>query len=157
MWYSKRDGRIWRTTSADGYEWSGLEATDVAVPGYDVWHQDMILTDGVYELFFCARPQNSTDNLVGLSAYYARSYDGLHFTEPVRILDPDDSVSGYDNCSIYRLSGVRANGLLMVYYSSMSRNYVWKINLAAGPDVSGLTGMDREGWDELFAPSGAAE
>ncbi len=150
MWYSMRDGKIWRTTSPDGYTWSELEATDLEVWGYNIWHQDIIYENGIYEIVFCARPQNSTNNLVGLDAYYARSYDGLNWTDPVQILSPDDSVSGYDNCSIYRLSLVKANGIYKLYYSSMSDWYVWKINLAAGKDISSLVGMGREGFEEVF-------
>lgn len=150
MWYSMRDGKIWRTVSEDGYSWSELEATDLEVWGYNIWHQDVIFENGIYETVFCARPQNSSNNLMDLDAYYAMSYDGLHWTDPVQILSPDDSVSGYDNCSIYRLSIVKTDGLYRIYYSSMSDWYVWKINLAAGPDISSLVGMGREGFDELF-------
>ena len=150
MWYSKRDGKIWRTTSADGYEWSELEATDLEVWGYNIWHQDIIYDNGVYEIVFCARPQNSSNNLVGLDAYYAMSYDGINWTDPVQIVSPDDSVSGYDNCSVYRLSLVKANGKYMLYYSSMSDWYVWKINLAVGKDISSLVGMGRDGFEALF-------
>ena len=150
MWYSKRDGKIWRTTSSDGFTWSELEETDLEVWGYNIWHQDIIFENGVYEIVFCARPQNSTNNLVGLDAYYAMSYDGINWTDPVKILSPDDSVSGYDNCSIYRLSLVKADGVYMIYYSSMSDWYVWKINLAAGKDISSLVGMGRDGFDAVF-------
>ena len=150
MWYSMRDGKIWRTQSADGYNWGELEATDLEVWGYNIWHQDIIFENGVYETVFCARPQNSSNNLVGLDAYYAMSYDGLHWTDPVQILSPDDSVSGYDNCSIYRLSIVKTDGLYRIYYSSMSDWYVWKINLAVGENISSLVGMRRDGFEELI-------
>lgn len=150
MWYSKRDGKIWRTTSADGHEWSELEAADLSVWGYDIWHQDIIFSDGIYEIVFCARPQNSENNLVGLEAFYARSYDGLHFTEPVKIVSPDASVSGYDDCSIYRLSLLRTGGGYRLYYSSMSSWYVWKINLASGGSISELVGMGRDGFESAL-------
>ena len=144
MWYAKRDGCLYKTTSADAHTWTPLEKTDLHAPDGRIWHQDMIRTELGYEIVFCARPAGAKSNLHDLSLYYAASEDGVHFTEPVLIVAPRKGTDAYDNASIYRASIVKADGLYRIYYSSMSERYIWKISLCEGESISSLKGMGRE-------------
>ncbi len=143
MWYAKRDGCLYRTRSEDAKTWSEPEKTDLAAAGSRIWHQDMIRTDLGYEIVFCARPAGAQSNLHDLSLYYAASYDGVHFTEPVRIVSPRKGTDAHDNASIYRASILKIDGFYRIYYSSMSERYVWKISLCEGGSISDLKGMGK--------------
>ena len=143
MWYAKRDGRIYQTASADGFTWSELTQTDLVAPNGVIWHQDMIRTDLGYEIVFCARPSGAQSNLHGLTLYYAASYDGVHFTDPIEIVAPRVGTDAFDNASIYRASIVKIDGFYRIYYSSMSERYIWKISLCEGESISSLKGMGR--------------
>lgn len=143
MWYAKRDGCLYRTTTTDGHIWTPLEKTDLSVYGRSIWHQDVIKTDLGYEIVFCARSMNAASNLHGLALYYAASTDGLHWTKPVCIVSPRTGTSALDNASIYRATIVKASGGYKIYYSSMSENYIWKINLCEGPSIPELKGYGK--------------
>lgn len=144
MWYAKRDGGLYKTTSADAHTWTPLEKTDLQAPNGRIWHQDMIRTELGYEIVFCARPVGAKSNLHDLSLYYAASKDGVHFTDPVLIVSPRTGTDAYDNASIYRGSIVKIDGFYRIYYSSMSERYIWKISLCEGESISSLKGMGRE-------------
>ncbi len=146
MWYAKRDGFLHRITSSDGYSWSKAEKVNLEAQGYNIWHHDIVSTDLGYEAVFCARPKNATHNLKGLELFYAVSYDGMNYTEPVKIISPRKGTNAFDNSSIYRSSILKRDGYYLIYYSSMSENWIWKISLCAGPDISFLVGQGKEGF-----------
>ena len=141
MWYSAHDGRLYRRTSSDGKDWGPEEAADLAYPGYKVWHQDMISTDLGYEIVFCAKTDDGLrDNLQHQELFYAMSEDGLHFTEPVKILSYRDRGDALDNNSIYRASLVSTQEGYRLYYSAMNDRRQWHIFLSQGPSIAELTG-----------------
>lgn len=148
MWYAKRDGKLYLTTSRDGTEWTKQTAADLRVQGWNIWHQDMIKTDIGYEIVFCAKPHNAKDNLSGLSLFYAYSSDGLHFSEPVKIISPSENSAAFDNLSIYRASILKTKSGYKIYYTAANTGFVWKIGLSAGTSISELTGFLQDGFKQ---------
>lgn len=141
MWYSSHDGKLYRVTSPDGSVWSQQEATDLAYPGYKVWHQDIIRTDLGYEIVFCAKDQDGlNDNLQHQELFYAMSEDGMHWTDPVKIISANEAEGALDNNSIYRASLVKTSDGYRIYYGAMSNRKQWHIYLSQGESIAQLTG-----------------
>jgi hypothetical protein len=125
VWFSDNDGKLHYKQSSDLISWSAAQTVNLKLPGYRIWHQDIIKNNGQYEIVFSAY-KKSGDNQ---NLYFAESSDGINFTKPHLILKPSESKSALDNQMIYRSSLVNVNGKYKLYYSAMSRKHDWHIFL----------------------------
>lgn len=65
--------------------------------------------------------------------------DGMHWTEPVKVISANKSEGALGNHSIYRASLVKTNKGYRVYYGAMSNRKEWHIYLSRG-NIAQLTG-----------------
>ncbi|MBE3557565.1 MAG: exo-alpha-sialidase [Firmicutes bacterium] len=124
MWYSSDDGKLHYTESTNAIKWSKPLTVNIAMPGYNIWHQDIIKDKGNYELVFSAYRRL---RFLNQSLYYAESGDGIHFGAPTLIVAPSHGRAKLDNQLIYRSSIVDVNNNYLIYYSAMSTKRQWHI------------------------------
>lgn len=126
VWFSAEDGKLYYRQSGNLTDWTAPAPVNLSLPGYCVWHQDVIKTDYGYQIVFSAYKKGEF-NLNNQCLYYADSPDGINFSTPVRILAPSSNTNYLDNKMIYRSSLVDVNGSFKLYYSAMSKKREWHI------------------------------
>lgn len=126
VWFSGEDGKLYYRQSGDLKNWSKAAAVNLSLPGFCVWHQDVIKTGYGYQIVFSAYKKGEF-NLNNQCLYYADSPDGVNFSTPVMILAPSSNTNYLDNKMIYRSSLVDVTGDFKLYYSAMSKNREWHI------------------------------
>lgn len=126
VWFSNDNGKLYYRESSDLKRWSQAVATGLVLPGYCVWHQDVIKTDIGYQIVFSAY-KHGFFGRNNQCLYYAVSQDGLHFNSPVKILSPSRGTGRLDDQMIYRSSIVDVDGAYKIYYSAMNHNREWHI------------------------------
>lgn len=125
VWFTNYDGRMYYRQSADLKKWTPAREVNLDLPGYAIWHQDMIRSARGYETVFCAYKKGSS--MDGMSLYYAESPDGVNFDHPVMILAPSSNPLALDNRMIYRSSIVYVGTERKIFYSAVSRANEWHI------------------------------
>lgn len=126
VWFSDENGKLYYKQSEDLNNWSSAKAVNLSIPGYCIWHQDVIKTDYGYQIVFTAYKKGKF-NHNNQCLYYADSPDGINFSTPVLILAPSSKTNYLDNQMIYRSSLVEVNGNFKLYYSAMSKDRQWHI------------------------------
>lgn len=126
VWFSDENGKLYCKQSQDLNNWSNAKAVNLSIPGYHIWHQDVIKTDYGYQIVFSAY-KDGEFSLNNQCLYYADSPDGINFSTPVLILAPSLKTDFLDNQMIYRSSLVDVSGNFKLYYSAMSKNKEWHI------------------------------
>jgi hypothetical protein len=96
--------------------------------GKEIWHLDVNRRGGRFDAFFdLCDVGTSGDNGV---LYFATSTDGLAWTLGASAL-LGKSLSGWDNQTIYRASGVPTATGYDLFYSAYNTSVVWKIGRTA--------------------------
>ena len=117
--YSAGTTQVEFRTSSDGCIWSAPQIVSISLPGYYVWHIDVVYVASLseYRMVFAAYPNTSfgSGNTV---LYYATSTDRLNWTTYSKIALGKGS--GWDSGQIYRSSLIydETNNLLRVWYSA---------------------------------------
>lgn len=118
-------------TSQNGVIWSAPRTADVSVPGYTIWHIEVIKAGPLPELWMLASAYKNGLNCGHTILFFAKSYDGIHwrsFAKPILTTGP-----GWDNGDIYRSTGVYDAGqnLIKVWYSARSGG-TWHVGFTEG-------------------------
>jgi hypothetical protein len=129
MWAVDSSGAIYkvnyRTAAAITGAWSAAVDCTLDLPDYfEPYHMDVILVDGIYELWVCCRDNRSTE--VGAILFRLTSTDGLTFTNRQTIMQPDPNK--WDGRYIYKASAQSDGaGGYVIWYGGTDEDNVWKI------------------------------
>jgi len=127
-----RDARLVRRERDAQEPWGSEVACRIYLPGYVVWHLDVLSSDRGYEALAAAFPSGEDPSRCVL--FHLVSQDGLTFrvSQSGPILRP--SRFGWDNRMIYRSTFLRTEpGRYRVWYSAMSWGKKCGIGLLEGP------------------------
>ncbi len=129
---------LWGTTgtvayqeSTDGLSWTQPENCYLGDKSHnlDIWHGSVAFHDGNYHFVF-------VDNSDKQEIYYCSSEDGIHFTEPVVIVENQ----GYWDF-LYRPALVYSGKSVSCLYGVVNQENQWYISMSTGESVHQLTGI----------------
>ncbi|HEX2937461.1 MAG TPA: hypothetical protein VHO66_00915 [Ruminiclostridium sp.] len=126
VWYSSKGGKLFYRECKNLKQWTKPKNVKLFLPGFSIWHQDVIKSDGEYEILFTAY-KNGCFNSNNQCLYFAVSHDGINFSKPVMILSPSTNPESLDNKMIYRSTAVKIDDCCELYYSALSRSGEWHI------------------------------
>jgi hypothetical protein len=129
MWHIERDPNIrpnvsslYRRESKDLNQWSGKLECQIAIPGYVVWHIDVIENNKIYEALVAAYPVHLDPSVCKL--FYFTSEDGLIFKNKINKIFIGPSILGWDNRMIYRSTFIKNHdGDMLIWYSAASWSF----------------------------------
>lgn len=150
VWYVRSKGcydnksSLYMRTSADGINWGPEQSVNISQPDKVIWHINVI-RDGTKYIMLLATYPVYTSDCAKTSLYYGESTDKINWqVNDKPILSP--SFDGWDNFNIYRVSFIKQDSLLRIWYSGRNKNRNWHIAYTEGTLQKFL--MPHQ-WDQL--------
>lgn len=135
MWYISEGNIMSYVTSKDSKNWSLPVRCNISIPGWVIWHLDVIKTNIGYEGLLVALDKEAGNRAL----FYIDSSNGLKwYSSALPVIYP--SLNGWDSADIYRSTFLKQNGLYRIWYSARGQNQKWNIGYTKGKSMSTLEG-----------------
>ena len=139
LWYIWRDAlsnsqisQLYMCTADVPIQFGSPQLCTLTIPGYVVWHLDVMALAKGYEALVAAFPIGTDTSRCCL--FHAYSSDGIRFVVSSRSPIAKPSLLGWDNRVIYRSTFIKlSNTNYRIWYSASSWARRWGIGVLEGP------------------------
>lgn len=133
--------------SINGSDWQDirtikLDYIDTNGLAYRLWHIDVELIDGQYNLIAMCKGGDANNDDDGVlqewSLFYAISNDNINYSRPKILMYGSDKWDRY----MYRSSVIKVDGIVYLYYSALDESKAHYMAIAKGKSINKLFAID---------------